>query len=160
MNPQFLDTKAAFALRVTQLSERLYADMADAMATRGLRIVTKVMGIVQLLYSEGPRSQADIAQRLRYSHQLTAQRLRWLYQHDYAMAQPDPSDGRRSLINLTDAGRAEGEKLQRFLPLLIESYQHLFAELSLDMDALVQQADRALAATPLSERMPSDAHGE
>ncbi|MEM8984743.1 MAG: winged helix DNA-binding protein [Pseudomonadota bacterium] len=160
MNPQFLDTKAAFALRVTQLSERLYADMADAMATRGLRIVTKVMGIVQLLYSEGPRSQADIAQRLRYSHQLTAQRLRWLYQHDYAMAQPDPSDGRRSLIDLTDAGRAEGEKLQRFLPLLIESYQHLFAELSLDMDALVQQADRALAATPLSERMPSDAHGE
>ncbi len=153
---QFLDTKAAFAWRVTQLSDRLYAQMADAMAARGIRIVTKTMGIVQFLFSEGPHSQADIAQRLRYSHQLTAQRLSWLYKHDFAVSTPDPSDRRRSLIELTDAGRLEGEKLQQFLPLLMESYEHLFKELAMDLDQIVQQADQLLVATPLSERMAEE----
>lgn len=150
---QFLDTNAAFAWRVTQLSDRLYAQMADAMTGRGIRIVTKTMGIVQLLYSEGPCSQADIAQRLRYSHQLTAQRLSWLYKHDFAVSTPDPSDGRRSLIALTNAGQEEGEKLQRFLPLLMDAYRHLFEELAMDLDLVVQRADQILMATPLSERM-------
>lgn len=152
--PQYLDTTAAFALRVTQLSDRLYGQMAQSMLARDMRIVTKTMGIVQLLYSEGPQSQAGIAQRLRYSHQLAAQRLGWLYKHEFAVALPDPNDGRRSLIELTDAGREEGAKLQRFLPQLIEAYQHLFDELAVDLDALVQRADEALLATPLSERMP------
>ncbi|MEM1440657.1 MAG: hypothetical protein AAF545_04805 [Pseudomonadota bacterium] len=157
--PQYLDTTAAFALRVTQLSDRLYAQMAASMADRDMRIVTKTMGIVQLLYSEGPQSQADIAQRLRYSHQLAAQRLSWLYKHEYAVAVPDPNDGRRNVIDLTEAGREEGAKLQRFLPLLIEAYRHLFDELGLDLDAVVQQADENLRATPLSARMPGDLGG-
>ena len=157
--PQFLDTQAAFALRVTQLADRLYGQMADAMTTRDLNIVTKTMGIVQLLYSEGPQSQAEIAQRLRYSHQLAAQRLRWLYTHEYAVAEPDPDDGRRSLIRLTRAGRREGKKLQRFLPLLIEAYRSLFDELDLDVDAVVRQADAALRGRPLSQRM-QDVHAD
>lgn len=152
---QFLDTKAAFALRVTQLSERLYEQMAESMAARDVHLATKTMGIVQFLYSEGPHAQSAIAQRLRYSHQLTAQRLSWLYKRDYAVSVPDPADGRRSLIELTEAGRAEGAKLQRFLPLLIEAYQHLFDELEVDFDELVKRADQRLLATSLSERMPA-----
>lgn len=156
MNTQYLDTTAAFALRVTQFSDRLYAQMADAMQVRGLNLATKTMGIVQFLYSEGPHSQAEISQRLRYSHQLTAQRLRWLYQHDFAKSQPDPKDGRRSLVELTAAGRSEGEKLQQFLPLLIEAYEHLFSELSADLDGLIQKADGALQETTLSDRMAAE----
>lgn len=156
MNTQYLDTTAAFALRVTQFSDRLYAQMADAMQARGLNLATKTMGIVQFLYSEGPHSQAEISQRLRYSHQLTAQRLRWLYQHDFAKSQPDPKDGRRSLVELTEAGRSEGEKLQQFLPLLIEAYEHLFSELSADLDVLIQKADSALQETTLSDRMAAE----
>lgn len=151
---QFLDTKAAFALRVTQLSERLYGQMAESMAARDVHLATKTMGIVQLLYSEGTRSQAEIAQRLRYSHQLTAQRLSWLYKRQYAVSIPDPDDGRRSLIELTQAGQAEGAKLQNFLPLLIDSYLNLFDQLGVDLDELVQRADQLLAKVPLSERMP------
>ncbi len=150
---QFLDTEAAFALRAKQLVDRLYEQMADALNQRGLRIISKTMGIVQLLYSEGPHSQADIAARLRYSHQLTAQRLNWLYKNDFAVAEPDPQDRRRNLINLTASGRREGEKLQQFLPHLLEAYHDLFDEIQIDLDSTVQLADTALRNRSLTVRM-------
>ncbi len=152
---QFLTTEAAFALRVKQLADRLYDQMADALVDRGLRIASKTMGIVQLLYSEGPQSQADIAASLRYSHQLTAQRLSWLYKHGFAVTEPDPHDKRRHLITLTQAGIHEGETLQKFLPDLIAAYETLFDEIDLNLDAAIQKADAALAETALRTRMPS-----
>ena len=74
---QFLDTDAAFALRVKQLQDRLSDQMSDALIESGLNLNAKTTGIVQLLYSEGPCSKAYIAHRLRYSHQLASQRLPW-----------------------------------------------------------------------------------
>ena len=157
MSPQYLDTEAAFALRTKHLVDRLYDQMADALVEKGLNIISKTMGIVQLLYSEGAKSQADIAERLKYSHQLTAQRLSWLYDNEFVVSEPDPKDARRRLIQLTSAGLAEGEKLQAFLPRLIEAYEALFIEIEIDLDAVVQKADRALQDTPLKARMSPSA---
>lgn len=157
MSPQYLDTEAAFALRTKHLVDRLYDQMADALVEKGLNIISKTMGIVQLLYSEGAKSQADIAERLKYSHQLTAQRLSWLYDNEFAVSERDPKDARRRLVQLTSAGLAEGEKLQAFLPRLIEAYDALFEEIEIDLDAAVQKADRALQETPLKARMSPSA---
>lgn len=154
MPPQYLDTEAAFALRAKHLVDRLYDQMADALVERGLNIISKTMGIVQLLYSEGAKSQADIAERLEYSHQLTAQRLAWLYDNKFAVSERDPNDARRRLVQLTPAGMTEGEKLQAFLPLLMQAYGALFEEIGTDLDAIVQRADRALKNIPLKTRMP------
>ncbi len=153
MNSQFLDTEAAFALRAKQLVDRLYEQMADALIERGLKIISKTMGIVQLLYSEGAKSQAQIADRLKYSPQLTTQRLAWLIDNEFVVSQRDPSDARRRLVQLTSAGMAEGSKLQSFLPDLISAYDALFEEIGIDLDAAIQKADVALEATPLKERM-------
>ncbi|MEQ9315017.1 MAG: hypothetical protein RLN72_04140, partial [Henriciella sp.] len=152
---QYLDTDAAFALRTKHLVDRLDDQIADALIEKGLKIVTKTMGIVQLLYSEGAKSQADIADRLKYSHQLTAQRLAWLYDNDFAISERDPSDARRRLVQLTSAGMSEGKKLQSFLPKLIDAYQSLFEEIEIDLDAAIQRAHRALDGTPLKTRMVS-----
>lgn len=155
MPRQYLDTEAAFALRTKHLVDRLYDQMADALVERGLIIISKTMGIVQLLYSEGAKSQADIADRLKYSHQLTAQRLSWLYDNAFVFSERDPKDARRRLVQLTAAGVVEGKKLQAFLPLLIEAYDDLFKEIEIDLDAAVQKADRALQEIPLKTRMSS-----
>ena len=151
---QFLDTEAAFALRAKHLAERLYDQMADALVEQGLNIISKTMGIVQLLYSEGAKSQAEIAERLKYSHQLTAQRLAWLYENDFVVSERDQKDARRRLVQLTPAGLEEGEKLQAFLPILRKAYGELFEEIEIDLDAAIQKADRALEAVPLKRRMP------
>ena len=153
MPQQFLDTEAAFGLRAKCLVDRVYDQLADALLERGLTIISKTMGIVQLLYSEGSKSQADIADRLRYSHQLTAQRLTWLYENDFVAYARDPSDARRRLAQLTPAGMAEGKKLQSFLPVLTRAYHDLFEEIAIDLDAAIQQADRALEQKPLKARM-------
>ena len=154
MSLQFLDTEAAFALRAKHLVDRLYDQMAEALVDEGLNIVSKTMGIVQLLYSEGPKSQADIAERLKYSHQLTAQRLSWLYDNEFVVSERDPNDARRRLVQLTSAGMAEGERLQAFLPLLIGAYEDLFQEIDIDLDAAIQKADLALDEIPLKARLP------
>ena len=153
MPQQFLETEAAFALRVRHLADRLYDQMADALADRGLQIISKTMGIVQLLYSEGAKSQAEIADRLQFSHQLAAQRLAWLYKNDFVVSKPDPLDARRRLVQLTPAGMTEGKKLQTFLPVLISAYDGLFEEISIDLDAAIQKALCALEETPLKARM-------
>lgn len=153
MSRQYLDSEAAFALRTKHLVDRLYNQMADALLERGLNIISKTMGIVQLLYSEGAKSQADIAHRLKYSQQLTSQRLSWLYENEFIVSERDPKDARRRLVQLTSTGIAEGEKLQAFLPQLIEAYDALFEEIEIDLDAAIQIADRALQDTPLKTRM-------
>lgn len=153
MHPQYLDTEAAFALRMKHLVDRLDDQMAEALVEKGLKIISKTMGIVQLLFSEGAKSQAEIAGRLKYSHQLIAQRLTWLYDNEFAVSERDPSDARRRLVQLTPAGMAEGKKLQSFLPMLIDAYDALFEEIGIDLDGAIQQAHRALEQTPLKARM-------
>lgn len=153
MQPQYLDTEAAFALRTKQLVDRLDDQIADALVEHGLKIISKTMGIVQLLFSEGAKSQAEIAGRLKYSHQLIAQRLTWLYENKFAASERDPNDARRRLVQLTPAGMAEGRKLQSFLPLLIEAYDALFEEIGIDLDGAIHQANRAVEQTPLKARM-------
>lgn len=153
MSRQYLDTEAAFALRAKHLVDRLYDQMADALIEQGLKVISKTMGIVQLLYSEGAKSQAEISDRLKYSHQLTGQRLAWLYDNEFVVSERDPKDARRRLVRLTSTGMVEGEKLQLFLPALIDAYDTLFEEIGIDLDAVIQRADRALQETPLKTRI-------
>lgn len=158
---QFLETDAAFALRVKQLQDRLYSQMERALVDFGLAIPSKTTGIVQLLYSKGPCSKADIAKTLLYSHQLTAQRLAWLLDHKMAEMTPDLSDRRRQLASLTDSGIEQAERLQKFLPRLRDAYAHLFSELDVNLNALIERTSAALDETPITERIKlsdPDAH--
>nr|WP_321511398.1 MarR family transcriptional regulator [uncultured Hyphomonas sp.] len=150
---QFLETRAAFALRVKQLHDRLSEQLDAAMAKCGLLIPGKTTGIVQLLYSEGPCSKADIADRLRYSHQLTTQRLAWLLKHGMAETNPDPEDGRRQIVSLTPDGAEQAQILQTFLPRLQDAYSSLFSELGMDLDTEITNASRLLDTKPLADRI-------
>lgn len=152
---QFLDTDAAFALRVKQLQDRISDQMSDALIESGLKLNAKTTGIVQLLYSEGPCSKAYIAHRLRYSHQLASQRLSWLLTNDMAVTEADATDRRHQNARLTKAGMIEAKKLQRFLPKLRHAYKDLFIEIGIDLDASIAVADQALEKRSLSERLSS-----
>lgn len=154
----FLESEAAFALRVKQLQDRLYEQMDDALAQSGLELHSKTTGIVQLLFQDGPSSVAHIAERLRYSHQLATQRLSWLLTYQFAASEQDPIDRRRRRIKLTKKGVREAKKLQAFLPRLSASYRHLFSETGLNLDVAVCAADLALQNTPLIHRFPDKDH--
>jgi len=150
---QFLDTDAAFALRVRQLQDRLSDQMSDALIESGLKLNAKTTGMVQLLYSEGPCSKAYIAHRLQYSHQLASQRLSWLLANNMAVTEVNTTDRRQQSVKLTKAGMTEAKKLQRFLPKLRDAYKGLFLEIGIDLDASIRMADQALEKKSLSERL-------
>lgn len=150
---QFLNTQAAFALRVKHLQDLLNNQMEAAMEDAGLAIPSKVTGIVQLLYSEGEQSIAEIASRLGYSHQLATQRIYWLLKHKMAETGIDPTDRRKQNVKLTRLGRSEGKRLQRFLPCLSDAYSSLFRELDLDLDAAITAACSALELNSIGERI-------
>ncbi|WP_417481615.1 MarR family transcriptional regulator [Maricaulis sp.] len=150
----FFDGRAAFALRVKQLLDRLSDQMEVALQDAGLEIRGKATGIVQFLHHQGPSSLAEIAAELRYSHQLCTQRVGWLVEHGFAVLRNDDRDRRRRRVELTPAGQQEAEKLQAFLPALTQTYDDLFAEVGLDLHAAILAANAALDASPLSARMP------
>lgn len=148
----FLDSQAAFALRVKNLHDRLSNQIDDALHEKGFSIQGKATGIVQLIYTKGPCSASYIAEQLGFSHQLTTQRLASLYRAGIAISQPDPDDRRRNQVLLTKLGDNEAEKLQLFLPQLNVAYSDLFEELEADLNTLICSASESLARKPLIER--------
>lgn len=151
----FFDTRAAFAMRVGQLASLLYEQMEDCLAARDLKLPGYATSIVQTLYHAGPQSISDIAGRLRLSHQLASQRVKWLVREGFAETAPGAKDARRRIVSLTEAGRAEGDKLQAFLPVLDAAYTDLFEEIETDLHRAVLDARAALADRPLQVRCES-----
>jgi DNA-binding MarR family transcriptional regulator len=54
----------------------------------------------------GPRSVSDLAQEERIRPQSMAPAVAGLEERGFVLRRPDPNDGRRALVDLTDAGRA------------------------------------------------------
>jgi DNA-binding MarR family transcriptional regulator len=55
---------------------------------------------------EGPQSVSDLAAGARMRPQSMAQTVRELEERGLVVRRPDPDDGRRAFVELTDAGRA------------------------------------------------------
>lgn len=62
-------------------------------------------GILNHLEQRGPLAATDLAGLERISHQAVANAVRELQDLGLVSRSPDPADGRRTLVSLTDAGR-------------------------------------------------------
>jgi len=148
----FFATSAAFAMRVGQLATTIYQQMDGFLASEGVKLPGYTTSIVQALYHAGPQSISELATRLELSHQLASQRVQWLVRSGFAAVAPGTDDRRVRTVTLTRAGRAEGDKLQRFLPRIEAAYGHLFDEIGVDLHDAVLRASAALADRPLEPR--------
>ena len=148
----FFTTRAAFAMRVSQLSSLLYEQMERYLVSRGLRLRGYTTSMVQTLHYAGPQSITELAGSLQLSHQLASQRVRSLVGEGFATIERGAQDRRRRIVTLTANGSAEAEKLQGFLLDLEASYTDLFDEIGLDVNRAVLDATAALADRPLAIR--------
>jgi DNA-binding MarR family transcriptional regulator len=149
----FFATSAALAMRVGQLASTLYEQMDECFTAEGMKLPGYAISIVQSLYHGGSQSITDLAQRLQLSHQLASQRVKWLVTAGLATAASAKADRRVRVISLTKLGRAEGRKLQAFLPELDRAYSDLFSEIGLDLHDAMLRASAALADRPLHSRI-------
>jgi DNA-binding MarR family transcriptional regulator len=151
----FFDTRAAFAMRVGQFTAVLYEQMERCLQSHGLKLPGHTTSIVQALYHGGDHSISDLALRLRLSHQLASQRVKWLVREGFATMTASADDRRVRIVSLTAAGREEAARLQAFLPRLQASYSHLFEEVGIDLHRTVLDATAALQERSLADRLAS-----
>jgi DNA-binding MarR family transcriptional regulator len=92
-----------------------------------------VLAVLGLLEREGPASVSDLAATQRMRPQSMAQTVKELEASGLVTRRPDPDDGRRAFVELTDAGR------ERILASRAAREDWLAETLDRDFDA----ADRA-----------------
>jgi len=150
---EFFEGPVSLGIRLRHLLELIEVQTAAAMEAAGCNVKAQCTAILLLLDCEGPLSLAEIASRLKASHQLTSQRVSWLEGGGFAEVLADPEDRRRRRVVLTEAGREEGRRLQDFLTPAEKAYADLFEELDLDLVATLIQAHENLRARPLEGRV-------
>ena len=84
-----------------------------ALVARGLALSDDLSGsqaaVLTRLHKEGPSSASALACAEAVSHQAIGAILAVLEKRGFIQRSPDPTDGRRQLISLTDAGVAHAE---------------------------------------------------
>ncbi|WP_439635918.1 MarR family winged helix-turn-helix transcriptional regulator [Oceanicaulis sp.] len=148
---------AAFLLRLSRLHDLLTVQLQTALTDSGHDLKTHTTGVLNLLHHSGPATITALSGGMGVSHQLVSQRLSPLLQAGLVELEPDPEDGRRKRVSLTDSGKQEAQALQAFLDQLDRVYLELFEELGADLDALIPRAQAALSARSLSDRLKGDA---
>lgn len=151
----FFDSRAAFAMRVSQFATQLYDQMESCLEPFGVGLPGYATSIVHTLFHGGPQSISELAQGLALSHQLASQRIKWLTGEGLVTVAPGSRDRRVRVVTLTPAGRLEAEKLQEFLPMLLSAYSDLFDEIGRDAHQTVLDASAALETRSLSARFPT-----
>lgn len=154
MNPlDYFNGPAAFGMRVRHLLDVTEAQLEASLEASSCNIRATTTGIVLLLYGNEGLSIADIAKRLRYSHQLATKRVHIIEEARIAVVRNDPKDGRRRIVVLTRKGKAEARKLVEFLKVLEKAFQSVFDDIGSNALDVVISVDEALRGHSLAARI-------
>jgi len=95
-------TAAELTKAMTRLRARLRSETApDEMPWTWSQLMT-----LSRIVEQGPTTASALAQAEHVRRQSMAETLAALRAHDLIVTEPDPSDGRKTLISATDAARA------------------------------------------------------
>lgn len=67
---------------------------------------------------------------------------------------PSPTDRRRKTFHLTDEGRTEAERFERYCEEAAEVFRELYEEIGFDLAQVLEEATRALESRSLVRRFP------
>lgn len=158
MDPQkYFDGPAAFGMRVRHLLDTIELQISESLQLSGCKIPATTTGIVLLLFGTDDVSLADIAKRLKYSHQLATKRVGLLESEGYVRIESDPNDGRRRQVKLTKNGMRQGKKLVEYLGGLERAFNDVFDDIGMDALEVVLGVDAALSGQTLAARIYSQA---
>jgi DNA-binding MarR family transcriptional regulator len=94
----------ALAVRLAVAIKRLRSRLREAVWGSGLELPIAQLAIIKHLRDGGPTTAAVLAAAEHVSHQAIAQHLAALKQTGLVRTAPDPTDGRKSLVQITAAG--------------------------------------------------------
>ncbi len=153
------DVRPAFVAHMAaRLDARLCAQARDLFEAHGVNSPVTSSSILIFLNRRGPGTIADICRIDGQSHQLATSRLTPLLKDGFVQASADPHDGRRQLLSLTRKGRAEAKKLEAACSDIAHALKGLNEEFGVDLMFILESAEKALARTPLIERVNGGAY--
>jgi DNA-binding MarR family transcriptional regulator len=94
------------ALRLAMAIARVRARLREIDRSGSMGLTLSQLGIVNRLRRDGPATAASLAAAEHDSQQAIAQILTTLKRAGLVEATPDPADGRKCLLEVTDAGHA------------------------------------------------------
>jgi DNA-binding MarR family transcriptional regulator len=94
------------ALRLAMAIARVRARLREIDRSGSMGLTLSQLGIVNRLRRDGPATAASLAAAEHVSQQAIAQILTTLKRAGLVEATPDPADGRKCLLEVTDAGHA------------------------------------------------------
>ncbi|MBX9747412.1 MAG: MarR family transcriptional regulator [Hyphomonadaceae bacterium] len=103
---------AAIGARLRRLSDRIDREAERIYAEMGVEFEQRWFGVLNQLTLRGSRSVGDIAAELGVTHAAVSQVRGALERRGLVGVRADPSDGRRTLLVMTPAGRRLAERLR------------------------------------------------
>ncbi|MCA8901005.1 MAG: winged helix DNA-binding protein [Hyphomonas sp.] len=146
--------KGAFlSNKLLRLVDLIALQGEDLLRDVGITIPSRAVACALFVGDRGRASLADIAKALDEPHQLSAQRVEGLVQLGLLERKDDPEDGRRKVLSLTRKGRAQYRLLLARLAEIEKAFDDLYAEIGIDLPAVLEAAMDALRRTPLLARI-------
>ncbi len=143
---------AAIGARLRTLSERIDREAAQLHASVGVPFEQRWFGVLNLLDRYGPLTVGELAQGLGITHASVSQTRDSLEREGLTTWEPDPADGRRRRLRLTDAGAALVTRLTPLWTALSEAAVELDREAD-GVVAALDRLDQALEQASLVERV-------
>ncbi|MBA4752722.1 MAG: winged helix-turn-helix transcriptional regulator [Sphingopyxis sp.] len=134
------------------LSDRIEEQTRPLFDDAGITVPVRSCSLLTALGAAGEASAADLARALGQSHQLVVQKCPALLRLGLITQHADPTDARRKIFRLTDAGRDQLARIDAYSVRISEVYRALFEEVG-DVHSAILKALTALADKPLSERI-------
>ena len=143
---------AFLASKLDRLAD-LIAEQGEALLRRsGVEFPARAISAALLIGERGPISAAEIATVLEQPHQLVAQRVELLRKAGVVDRITDPKDARRKLLQFTDKGQDQFEKLKTCLVQSENALVSMFSEINCDLPTAITSAAEALRKQSLLAR--------
>ena len=143
----------AIGSRARLISDRLTNDSRQLISISGSDIKAKWFPLLYLLQLDGPLAVSELAESIGQSHPGIVRMVNEMVREGLARRSPDPNDGRRSLVQLTDRGRGVGEILSKgTVPDVAAAVAEIEAECEHDLWAAIAEWESALERRSLLER--------
>lgn len=109
--PENTDDGDPAAIRLALALKHLRARLREESGMTSTGLSTSQLSIIGRLRLSGPATAASLAAAEHVSQQAIAQSVASLKAAGVVRSDPDPADGRKTLISITDAGRAMRESV-------------------------------------------------